>query len=116
MRNIPILAGIILFWIILGTFTFYFSQDNSLNSNQAVGASNYSTVALATSFNSTSDWNTQTSSLSSIGNTLKFMFLFQMPTTGMPNGIAVFISVLDWLLVLILFIVVYRLASPFSGD
>ena len=116
MRNIPILAGIIIFWIILGTFVYYFSQDSSLNANADIGASNYSAIGLSNAFNSTGSWDSQTTSLSGLGATLSFMFLFKMPSTGMPGGLAVFISSFNWLLVIILFIVIYRLASPFSGS
>lgn len=106
MKALVILIGIMLFWFSLGIFIFYYSQDNSLSISQNYSELDYN------SFNQSYD---NTNSLSSLGNTFKFMFGFRMPSENMPNGIAVIFSALNWFLFIILVIVIYRLASPFSS-
>jgi magnesium-transporting ATPase (P-type) len=106
MKALIILIGIMLFWFTLGTFIFYYSQDSSLSISQNYTGIDYD------AFNQSYD---NTNSLSSLGNTFKFMFGFRMPASEMPNGIAAIISSLNWFLFIILIIVIYRLASPFSS-
>jgi hypothetical protein len=116
MRNLPLLVGIILFWLLYGTFIVYVSQDPSLQEVSSVGTTNFSSSGLTSFINDTGDWNTNTNSLSGIGSTLSFMFGFGIGTGGMPDGIAVFLSAINWILLVVTVVLIWRLASPFSGS
>lgn len=47
---------------------------------------------------------------------LQFLFGFSIPSTvDMPSEFAIFFSVLNWVLLIILSVIIYKWASPFSG-
>ena len=58
----------------------------------------------------------ETSTLRSFINTLNTMFGFRTPAlSNIPDYIAVIISFINWFLVILLGISIYRIANPISG-
>lgn len=115
MKNIVILIVTALFWIIFGTFVNYVASDNALQEITSIGNTSFSTELINTTQLTGGTVDDSPKSSTGFVNTAKILFGLGIPTTSMPRGVALFISSINWLLVLVMMIVIYRLVIP-SGN
>lgn len=125
MNRIIALVCIFIFWFFLGVFLTFVSQDEVLNQNVAQGQDyniNSSLTDVSSGFNSTSLPNNSTIFMidtQSTGGTksaLSIMFGFSVPTLyGMPTIIIYAIKALNWILVIITVMLLYKIFNPFAA-
>ncbi len=112
MRYITILISIILFWFLLSVILTSMFQDPFItnptqNTNFSIDVD---------SVNMTTDDPVETTTLRSFVNALGVMFAFRSPVlSGVPSIISTLLSFLNWFLVILLGISIYRIANPISG-
>lgn len=114
MRYITILITIICFWFLLGVTLTSLYSDSFLVSGGEINTS-YETINPGTDINMSTLQPEGTTTLVSFVNALKTMFGFRVPAlSNIPNELAVILSFINWFLLIILGISIYRLANPLS--
>lgn len=112
LRDMVILAGIILFWFFEGLILSYIYSDPLLYSGYFNGT--YQGIPAITNYSSTGLDNPGSSQ--GFVETLARAFSFSLPTGfGMPDGVNVFITFLNWFLALFLGLTIYRMIRSGSG-
>lgn len=113
MRYITILITIIFYWFLLGLTLSFMYQDSFINSPSL--DSNYTSVGATSNINFTTDeYTNQTTPITFI-NVLKTMFLFRVPkSVGMPYLMTFIISFINWILIILLGISIYRIINPLA--
>lgn len=106
-----------MFWVLLGISLGYVLQDEVLVSQGLIGNQSWTIEKTGlNTYNYSIDETTNTARTpTSAFNTLRVMFGFGIPSENFPNGLAYFISTLNWLLLVILIITIYKLANPVSS-
>jgi hypothetical protein len=111
MPYLKIIIVIVFFMLLQGTFFSLVSADTSLQQmnlsldKNEISSLNFSNSAL------TAD---NGSPHSKIGNALKIMFSFGINAQNFPVGFAVFISIINWLITLVMLVCAYRLLNPLA--
>lgn len=107
MSYVKILIGIICFWFFLSLTLSYIGNDFIIDGNTTYSTINRS----AFNISSSQDYEpTRTNFL----DMLFRMFTFSISTALIPASLNIFISFLNWILLLLLIICVYRIANPLS--
>jgi hypothetical protein len=121
MKDMVIIIAIVIFWGILGLSLTYIFQDSSIQqlNLEAQDSSNRTYILANTSqsyLNITSDeLQTDTSSKGFLDMVVR-MFSFRIPSSvGLPEVVISFIEILNFILLLILGLVVYRLVRSGAG-
>lgn len=115
MRYITILMTIIIYWFLLGIMLTNVYNDDFFTNIGEINSS-YETISSSTDINMSVDEPTDTTTLRSFGNALKTMFGFRVPKfSGIPNSIATVLSFINWFLLIILGVSLYRILNPISG-
>lgn len=115
MKNIIILILIIFYWFVLSTVLTYMFQDEFLSSALIEGNETYDIEINTTFMNITSG------QPSGVGQSTPISFLsmtgriFTMRIPFIDSQINFIISFINWLMILVLAIVIYRLVSPATG-
>jgi hypothetical protein len=117
MRYVAVLSMIIIFWFLLGTGLSFIAQDESLREISDENYSSFNQYANIDEFNSSSQDSGDTSTGSAIGSSLAIMFGFRVPSSagGMPQGIAIFLSFINWFLFVLAIVCVYKIVNPLSS-
>jgi hypothetical protein len=103
------------FWFLLGFLLTQAGKDDTLRELSQINSS-YDASDFLTSTNMSVDSPTDTTTLRSFGNALRTMFGFRASQqSGMPQSFASIISFINWFLVIILGISLYRILNPISG-
>jgi len=106
---------IIVYYFLLGVGLTLLLQDVLLVSATGEGNTTYSLLN-TTDINMTSDEMIgEGKTLKTFPNTLKIMFAFSTPKiAGLPSTLVAFISFINWFLLIIFGISVYRIINPLS--
>lgn len=116
MRNITILISILCFWFFLATGLTLVAGDAALAA--ATSFDNYSSDFFinTTNINSTAEAGEIGSpSLGGFIDMAVRMFTFRIPSYVMPSIFNIIVNFMNYFLLLIVGIVIYRLASPATG-
>lgn len=106
---------IIVYWFLIGIGTSLIVQDNLLFSENLEGGSNYS--ALETSaINYSSFDSPESNTLSKWKTALSFLFGFKLPETlGAPAFLRGVIAFINWFVLLLTVICLYKIGNPLSS-
>ncbi len=117
MKNIIILTSILVYWFLLGTSLFYFSQDPVIAQELSTGNQSFDVFLNTSNMNITTVKSDSYSSPAGLLDVLALMFGFRTPDFALfPKPISLFIGFINFILVIIGAITVYRLALPTSGE
>lgn len=112
MRYITIVIVIIVYWFLLGMGLNFLLKDTLLVSAEM--GSNYSMINIS-NVNMTTDELTDEVSLKSFPSALKIMFGFRTPEiNGLPSILTFIISFINWFLVIMMGISIYRIINPLA--
>lgn len=116
MKYIAILLGIIVFWFLLGiTLSSIYADELLISDLETKYNSTYESLN-STNFNSTNlgdEGSTGKNFIDSIGVR---MLTFRIPATGgISSGFVAFINLLNFILLLLAIVCIYKLANPLSS-
>ena len=109
MKPLIIMVSIMIFWLMLFITLSYVLADTSLIEIN-VNTSNFNVTSENINFNELQNQG----SLSRFIDAVKIMFAYHIPTATFPKGIINILSSINWLLVIVFGICIYRVANPFA--
>ena len=112
MKFIVIIILIVFWWFIVGATLTSMVNDSFISGESLTGNNSY-TVGDATVFNSSGVYNEDASKKSFLDMSVR-MFTFRVPTSLLPTGFNAFLSFLNWFLLILMVVSIYRLANPLS--
>lgn len=117
MKDLMLIAGIVIFWFGIGTIYTFVSSDASVQESLSLDTeANYTHDAGTIDTLTFSDSEAAgTANPLTLFNMLKFMWGFSAGTSGFPAPIAIFISFINWILTLFGILLVYRLIRSGAG-
>lgn len=114
MKWIVIIIVIVVYWFLVVMGLNFLLQDEFILSAGAEGNTSFS-VFNTTDINMTTDELTEQTSLRSFPSALKVMFGFRTPIpAAIPATLASILSFINWFLVILLGISVYRIINPLA--
>lgn len=114
MKWIVIIIVIVSYWFLIGMGLNYLIQDEFILSAGSEGNSSF-IVPDTSNINMTTDELTETTSLRSFPTALKVMFSFRTPIPlAIPQVLTVILSFINWFLVILLGISIYRVINPLA--
>jgi len=115
MKNIIILAIIVIYWFLLGSFLTVIASDDALGELQTQSINENYSIGNISGFNfsTTSEGNP---SSSEIGEFFKRMLSLRTPTSGVPQGLQAIIAFSNYLLIGVCLVMLYKLASPLTDS
>lgn len=115
MRWIVIIIVIIVYWFLIGMGLNFLLQDPFITSEGIVGNTSFN-IPNTENVNMTQLQNPEQTTLRTFPNTLKIMFGFRTPIpAAIPQTLAGILSFLNWFLIVIFGIAVYRIVNPLAA-
>lgn len=113
MKDLVILTSIIVFWFFLGSILTFIAADSTLSTTALFGNASYE--ADLTDFNLSDEEVSGTTNPLTLWDSLSFLFGFKSPTTDFPSGLKLFVNFLNWFLVIMAGVILYRLIRSGAG-
>lgn len=116
VKNVIIFATIAFYFFIISTTLTYISADPALAEYSLDGNVTFIIDQNTSSINLTGDINDPDPSPGSILDMTVRMFTFRLPSSIVPSSLNFIINFINWILLIILAIVIYRLVVPTTGE